>query len=935
MDRNEDSKNALDEKGLMSSEQTASLNPQQESNANEMIYKEGAGHQQMYRVVQWGGQSYAIMPYVEYSVPFMDMNSVSSDLKMYIECKVYRLKNNGVTGGEQQQIDVTHPLQGLHLQEFDKAYPVTKPLGLFVEQSKKELLVLLEKLKLSDKCLNDISRSRQHVDEAFTEFGHLRLLNEIYRMISESHDQFAKRDTNDYLIANKCNIIEKMFAFVQSDEFVALEYPAQIYFAQNLKKWTTRICLDSDQRAKQIRKENAKLMNYLQAMGISSEIQEAILKGTVNIAQTELSQDLITDLEAQKSSPQRLSSDAVVSVVCNTLGQTIVPEELFEQKQEQITLYLKSAVGSAEEEKFLEAAVDLDDSDLKQALVNFLRNFKSSTQDGLLRDLRSQITAPYNSYMLSQKDKIRDYIYSTEHSDDQKAKMLDDLLGANTNQTQKDRLRSILPQLQQKASQSPVKMDSGAALERVLSELSQKDSDADELIRKRLQLWNCFCERVDHLRTIFKKNGVSDEIITKNLQNLVLNILNTEDTKDLERFTGIILQDLLQFILKLQKQFIVGELLSTDPKTAADSLQMSFLKEVVKEIDALKKEQEHKIAPNQENASDFGSVETTDYRARAHNDAQEEIRKLLDEQGFKRSAIGPANNCYHYSLLDTQFSLTDYLKNKPVDLREKFKPDQQEHFDDYNAAFAEAFTRYYEELHKHMKSHSTRSKQNGRTYYTVNRPQDSNVRGQDEFEFSFEKNPQKENIAVIDSEIKEMVSAYQTAFFILESMNSNKDLAQARYDALRKKFEGDIGELLKERAACIKKLPPDDLKKDIPQAPIYHVIASSERVLEVRESDTNEYLHEKDLKREEGYLKQIFSLQNMLNYLMTLMRGLQRYVSMLTSPHHAQLVFTGKIRAHNRTTAAFEQVQSSLQETQSLLDTERRNYPIPNKNKSI
>ncbi len=308
------------------------------------------------------------------------------------------------------------------------------------------------------------------------------------------------------------------------------------------------------------------------------------------------------------------------------------------------------------------------------------------------------------------------------------------------------------------------------------------------------------------------------------------------------------------------------------------------------------------------------------YSYRAHHDAKETILELLDKQGFKRSQIGPKHNCYHYSLLDTQFSLTEYLKNKPED-RRAMKWSDQAHFDAYNAAFAEAFTRYYQELHKHMKSHSTRSKQDdGRTYYSVSRPKDGCARVKHEFEFSFEKSPQKENIAVIDREIKEMVSAYQTAFFILESMNSNKELAAERYKDLRDKFEGDIGRLLNERAACINTLS-DELQKDIPQAPTYHVIVSYQRVLEVRAPDTNaekkEYLHEKDLKWEESYLKQILSLQTILNCLRMLTRVLQRYVSALTSSHHRQMnqkhaAYTKQYAKINNTLMCFTQNAASV-----------------------
>ncbi len=278
------------------------------------------------------------------------------------------------------------------------------------------------------------------------------------------------------------------------------------------------------------------------------------------------------------------------------------------------------------------------------------------------------------------------------------------------------------------------------------------------------------------------------------------------------------------------------------------------------------------------------------YSRRAHNDAQEFISRLF-QKGTDGIELGPDNQRVQYSILDTQFSLNNFLGAAEADLRVRFGKNQP-HFDAYKAAFAEAFTRYYQELHKHMKSHSSVSEQQGKTYYVVTRPVPDAVRVKDEFEFSFEKNPQKENIAVIDREIKEMVSAYQTAFFILESMNSDKELAKERYGALKKEFEEDIGRLLNERAACINTLS-DELKKEIPQAPTYHVIVSDQRVLEVRAPDTNEekkkYLHEKDLKWEESYLKQILSLQTILNCLRMLTRVLQRYVSALTSPHHRQM----------------------------------------------
>ncbi len=454
-----------------------------------------------------------------------------------------------------------------------------------------------------------------------------------------------------------------------------------------------------------------------------------------------------------------------------------------------------------------------------------------------------------------------------------------------------------------------------AALSVSAGEMSEVHSDLDKrgvfqrplAIERKMKDVTAIYENIAEIDKIIKQGGIAHTQLTQEIQKILSKEFAAKAPSDQKK----------QFIEVVESlsQHCTRSVESTTEKGAVlhDQLEASFFAEVVKEIDALKQKQKHKIAPNQENASDFGSVETTDYRARAHNDAQKAISELVDK-GFTRSEIGPANNCYHYSLLDTQFSLTDYLKNKPVDLREKFNENQQEHFDDYNAAFAEAFTCYYQELHAHMKSHSTLSQQNGRTYYTVNRPQDSNVRGQDEFEYSFEKNPQKENIVVIDREIKEMVSAYQTAFFILESLNSNKDLAKDRHEALTDAFRSDIGELLKERADCIKQLnSKKDLKKDIPQAPIYHVIASSERVLEVRaDAQDGQLVREKDLEWKEGGLKEIFSWQNMLNYLMRLTRGFRRYVSMLTSSHHAQLIFTGKIRAHNRTTATLEQLDNHL-----------------------
>ncbi len=546
----------------------------------------------------------------------------------------------------------------------------------------------------------------------------------------------------------------------------------------------------------------------------------------------------------------------------------------------------------------------------RSRFVTDLRDFAGSGQPG----------SKYAIAIQEQKTQLSDYLNSMKISTNDQDAILKDVLNVDSRDLQ-DAVKKVLVGLDQETAIS----------EKVLLEKLEKLKEVFEceeiFVSNKLRLLNAFYKGVDELRTICKKNGVPEETIKKHFQKLIL--VNSVGSLSLEVLTQQLIQTLSEFQKHLQDQFIVGDLLSTDPQTD-DALQMSFLKEVVKEIDALKKKQEHKIAPNQATTSDVGSVATTGYRARAHNDAQEEIRKLLDEKGVKRSQIGPANNCYHYSLLDTQFFLTEYLKHKPVDLRDKidWKKDQ-EHFDAYSAAFAEAFTRYYQEF-AHMKSGLKLVMHEEPTYDDVNPTQDSSLRAENNFRFSFEQSPQKENIAVIDREIKEMVSAYQTAFFILESMNSNNDLAKERYDALRKKFKGDIGELLKERACCIKKLPPDDLKKDIPQAPIYHVIASSETVFEV-----GQYVTEGNLEWKEGSLKEIFSLQNMLNSLMMLMRVLQRYVSMLTSPHHAQLVFTGKIRAHNRTTAAFEQAQSSLKETQSLLDTERRNYPIPNKNKSI
>ncbi len=333
-------------------------------------------------------------------------------------------------------------------------------------------------------------------------------------------------------------------------------------------------------------------------------------------------------------------------------------------------------------------------------------------------------------------------------------------------------------------------------------------------------------------------------------------------------------------------------------KGSAATLNSDLFQEAIKEIDVLATQQRYlkdldsittyKVGETSEEEETPATEQ--DYRARAHNDAHKMISELVEE-GFKGRELGDENQRVRYSILDTQFSLSNFLGAAlaEADFRVRFG-ENQPHFDAYKAAFAEAFTRYYQELHKHMKSHSSVSEQDGRTYYSVSRPKDGCVRVKHEFEFSFEKNPQKENVAVIDREIKEMVSAYQTAFFILESMNSNNDLAEKRYKDLRVKFEGDIGRLLNERAACINTLS-DELKKEIPQAPTYHVIVSDQRVLEVRADakDEESPVREKDLKWEEGYLKKILSLQTILNCLRMLTRVFQRYVSAMTSPHHRQM----------------------------------------------
>lgn len=307
--------------------------------------------------------------------------------------------------------------------------------------------------------------------------------------------------------------------------------------------------------------------------------------------------------------------------------------------------------------------------------------------------------------------------------------------------------------------------------------------------------------------------------------------------------------------------------------------------------------------------SDESDTVGVEYHARVHNDAQQLILYLFRQAHLGVTLGEKRKQPRDFYILNKDFNLTDFLDEYEDDLKYLFSESEQEKFDAYRAAFKEAFARYYKEILTHAKKIGEH-KRSGPCFIIHPLPKNRNApKTGREFEFSFQRNPQKENIAVIDRQIKEMVSEYQTAFFILGDAKFN----QKSIKDLEEQFKKDMDSLLGEREACLNAELTQEQKEEIPPAPVYHVIISSKKVLEVNVKN-EQRVQEKLLEWiNERHLKQIFSLKNIRNFLIMLHRVSKRHISMVTSAHHATLIFNGTISSHNVHSEAIRKAYHDLQ----------------------
>ncbi len=367
-------------------------------------------------------------------------------------------------------------------------------------------------------------------------------------------------------------------------------------------------------------------------------------------------------------------------------------------------------------------------------------------------------------------------------------------------------------------------------------------------------------------------------------------------------------------------------------------LEAKFLKEVVQEIDVLEKNQNRLKTPaiqtfiDRSRSADEVSkeeglshctveIETKSgkvYAARAHNHAQQLIVDLVNfgYDDKKQLACGK-NQTKSFSIFDKTFNPIEFCDYYIADISKdglrahfpiinpndpKEKEEKEAAFHVYSGAFKAAFTRYYQELLIHAKKDAKRrGDENPSRPYSISRPSSKarkTATTDRVFEFSFEKSPQKENLFVIEQQIKETVSAYQTAFFILGGAKFN----QKNLENLENRFKKRIHGLLQERAECLIE------HREILSVPKYQIIVSCEKILKI--SEKGEVKQELLDWKKQGEFIQILSLDNMLNYMIVMTRVLKRYLSMLTSAHQAMLIFKGKIGAYNTDIAKVKNTES-------------------------
>ncbi len=276
--------------------------------------------------------------------------------------------------------------------------------------------------------------------------------------------------------------------------------------------------------------------------------------------------------------------------------------------------------------------------------------------------------------------------------------------------------------------------------------------------------------------------------------------------------------------------------------TTHSDITKSFFDLLKTEINAVRDDQKDLIHATTSQTTDLETSVTprkVDI-ARAHNHAQKMITGALRDKKLGDKTFDPGAFCDH------EMSQTKAPKI-------------------YRDAFKEAFQRYYKEFAAYKKK-------------------------KNDFTFSFDRNPQKENIEVIDMQINQLISVYQTAFFAIHGLVNiaNNSIIQNAIKSLEDECMTALNALLEERSERFNSLD-DSCKTKIPDLQRQEIIISSTRCMIV---DPKEHqCKTEDMRFNKSAINdkvKIFDLNNLRNCLIMLVRIMRRLLSQMNLANKTQ-----------------------------------------------